>query len=509
MLLAPSLIHQVLSKRDVITRVNNHGAVYRMIKTSWGDSNEEMAKTIPENAIFGPIHGVLRDMMKEDFVVPALSGTVKAVEDNISTMVSGLASPVDMTRWERTSEVEVAPPDRGYDLAWVAEANLYNLIRDFVGDLTTGVLMGTDFAANFPNILEDVWALDKVLIPLLLGAPEWLPSMRAGVRARSRIQDAIKEHHIAYLKHVRGEEPGSRWENMDDVSSVMKNRILVWEEHEASIDVSTRAQVPILWAMNVNAPVVIFWMVWYIFSNPALLQEIREEVAPYVKVRKQDSFALGGIKEKEKAEIDLEGLRKKCPLLQGAFLETMRIETAGSSYKYVKEELMLEESEEDAVIFGRSKDDRRKYVFNKGEYLVVPHSFHQNDERYFSNPEKFDARRFWIQEGEKGGDGAVRVDYKTMRPWGGGNEVCKGRKFAEYEVVLFVAAVATFWEIEPAAEKPWYAGLGEDLGGVVKMGGQEKGEWRHPGRWEGAGAVQPKNMKNCRVKIWRREVPAA
>ena len=511
-LVAPSLTHQLLTKRDVISKINMHGAIFRMISTSWGDHDEEMRKTIDEDKIFGPVHGVLRGMMREEFVTPSLARTTTDVAANIQSMISGLPSIIDMPRWERTATVEITYPNPADKSAWVAEGNLFYLIRDFVGDLTTGVLMGNDFASNFPNILDDLWTMDPMLIPALLGLPEWLPNMRQGVRARARVIDAVREHHVAYNKHVRGEDPGARWGNMDDVSSVMRNRVLAWDEAGASIDVAARGDVPVFWAMNVNAPVVIFWMVWYIFSNPTLLKEIREEIAPYFKLTKPEDGGArvgggGGFREQDKVQIDLEGLRKKCPLLQGTFMETTRLETAGTSFKYLSEDVVLEESEEDAVIFGRAKEDRRSFVFRKGEYVVVPHAFHQNDERYFENPESFDARRFWVTKHEKDGEAEVKVDYKTMKPWGGGNEICKGRKFAEGEVVLFTAAVVMFWEMERVDELPWYAGLGEDVGGVLKMEGK-KGVWKHPGRSLGAGAFQPTRMGECRVKIWRREMSA-
>ena len=515
-LVAPSLTHQLLTKRDVVNKINMHAAVFRMVSTSWGDHKEEMRKTIDEDIIFGPVHGVLKGMMREEFVTPSLTRTTAAVAANIQSMISGLPSIIDMPRWERTAAVEITYPNPNDKSAWVAEANLFYLMRDFVGDLTTGVLMGNDFASNFPNILDDVWTMDPMLIPALLGLPEWIsPTMLRGANARGRVFDAVREHHTAYLKHVRGEDPGARWGNMDDVSSVMRNRVLAWDEAGASIDVAARGDVAVFWAMNVNAPVVIFWMVWYIFSNPALLKEIREEISPYFKIRNPDSAAVSGFKEQPKVEIDLDGLRKKCPLLQGTFMETTRLETAGTSFKYLSDDIVLEESEEDALLFGRAKDDRQKYILKKGEYVVVPHSFHQNDERYFENPQTFDARRFWVRkhqhskntEKEDASEDEITVSYKTMKPWGGGNEICKGRKFAEGEVVLFAAAVVMFWDMEPVDEKPWYAGLGEDVGGVLKIDGK-KGTWKHPGHSLGAGALQPKRMGECRVRMWRREVLA-
>ena len=502
MLVAPSLGHQLLTKRDVIQKVNMRDAVYRIMETFWGDHNKVMRNTITQEALFGPIHGALTNMMREEFVISSLSYTTKAVEDNITSMISGLSSIVDMPRWERTAGVEVTPSSKSL----TAEANLFHLIRDFVGDMTTAVLMGNDFATNYPDCVADVWTADPAMIPLMLGVPEWFPSMHASVRARNRLIDAVTEHHTAYIKYTRGEDPGMKWGNMDDVSTVIRDRALALDKAGSDAVTAGRCNAVIIWAMNVNAPIIIFWMIWHIYNDPTLLADLRAEIAPYVKLHKSTG-ATGGIKEKDDVEINLDGLRKKCPLLQGTFLETMRMETASNSYKNVTEDFMLEESEEDAVIFGRSKDDRRRYLFKKGEFVVIPHSAHQSDERYFPEPQKFDARRFWVKKEVKGEEDEIRVDYKTMRPWGGGKEVCKGRRFAEGEVVLFVAAVVAFWEIEPAEEKPWYAGLGEDVGGVLKMGGGAKG-WRHPGRKEGVGAVQPKDMDRCRVILKRREVTA-
>ena len=535
MIISPSMIHQLLTSRAVASKVNMRDMTYRVIKAFWGDSSEEMKDTIPEDTIFGPIHDVLKGMMREEFVVNALAATVAAVENNISTMISGAEGVIDMERWERTAQVEIAPSQSssGKGSGWTAEANLFALIRDFVGDLTTPVLMGKDFAANYPHILSDLWAADTAFLPLMIGLPAWLPHLAPAARARDRLVDAVKQHHIAYLKYVKGEDPGPQWGDMSDVSSLMRDRCLAWDKEGASLDVAARGDAAVLWAMNVNAPVIIFWMCWYIFADPQLLSDMRTEVAPYVKVRREEGGAVGGVREKQNAaELDLDGLRKKCPLLQGVFLETMRCETSSTSYKKITDDIVLEESEEDALIFGRTKDDRKRYVLKKGDFAVVPHSVHQNDPRYFEHPERFDARRFWtVQSGKDGkvqpngtsntssaerpdeepAKEEVEVSYKTMKPWGGGKEVCKGRRFAEGEVVLFVAAIVMFWDIEPADTKPFYAGLGEDMRGILKMDGRKKeggrgGSWRHPGRKEGTGALQPRDLGGCRAQLTRREV---
>ena len=69
-----------------------------------------------------------------------------------------------------------------------------------------------------------------------------------------------------------------------------------------------------------------------------------------------------------------------------------------------------------------------------------------------------------------------------MKVWGGGKTLCKGRAFAEREVVIFAAAIVMAWEIEP-----------------IENGGQ----WVHPGRNNGGSANVPK--KGIKVRMWRRE----
>jgi Cytochrome P450 len=503
-LLAPSLTHQLLTKRDIFNKVNMHELIWRVVKTFGGDHNEDIRRTVSEEAAFGSIHGALSGMMREEFVTTSLRSTVDAVQDRIIDMVSGLRGVIDMERWERAAQVEIL--DAGNNVEeWTAEANLFYLIRGFVTDLTLPVLMGREFLVNYPGVADDVFTAEKALNRFVMGIPEWFPNMHAPVRARNRLVAALQDHRAAYLKYAGGDDPGTRWGDMDDVSSVMRDRAFAWRDAGVNAELAGRVDAMVLIAFNINAPYVIFWMVWYIFSDAELLQDIREEVAPYFKMRSSDEATTGSVKEKEKPDIDLDGLRLRCPLLQGVFAETLRLESQNSSYKYVNEDVILEESEEDAVIFGRSKDDKRTYVLRKGEYAVVPHGVHQVDPRYFAKPHEFDARRFLTTK-EKATNGEATLDYKTMKPWGGGKEICKGKKFAEGEALVFAAAIVAFWNVESIAEKPWYAGLGEDLGGVLKMGGGEKGAWKHPGRDGSPQTSHPKDVGACRVKMWRRDV---
>lgn len=251
--------------------------------------------------------------------------------------------------------------------------------------------------------------------------------------------------------------------------------------------------------MNVNANQVIFWLVWYIYATPSLLSEIRREVSPYVKFVPPPSNGLP-ISEAPRLSIDIDALWHKCPLLKSAFFETMRIEAAAVSYKKIEADFVVTESEEDARLLGKAHAD--SYVLGKDEYICIPHNVHQNDGRYWRDPGRFEPRRFWnlgdqdanVANGHTGSSDVkpvdmddesyanIKVDYGTMKVWGGGKQSCKGKTFAEREVVLFAAAIVSQWDMMPT-----------DNGG----------KWVHPGRIVSAGTGSPK--KEVKVRISRRE----
>ena len=482
----PSLAKQILVDRSSPITMNDF--IYHVMKNFWDDKGA--IKAVDPTLLWGNIHGVLASMLRENFVTTAIKGTVDMVQDRTWNLVSGAASPVDQMIWERQGNVEIHALKNG-DRDFVAEASLFPLIRYYVGDIATTVLFGKNFMENNPTIMPDLWEMDTQFNLFLAGAPSWFPGMGGPAKARERIIEAITEHHDALFKYLDSKDPGSRWNDMSDVSSVIRDRAIEFRAAGSSPRGWATGNGAVLWAMNINANPVIFWMVWWIFSTPSLLQEIREEVAPYVRLQKPADNGLP-IKDQPKLDIDIAALWSKCPLLKGAFYETMRLEAASMSYKMVESDFVVYEDEKDAKLLG--KKEPQSWLLKKGELICIPHGVHQSDEKYFRDPERFDPRRFWAKEAytEKGKNGhangaidddtEVKVEYKTMKVWGGGKQMCKGKTFAEREVVLFAAAIVMQWDISP-----------------VENGGR----WVHPGRKIGAGAVNPK--KDVRVHMKRRE----
>lgn len=492
----PSLAKQILIDRT--SPVTMEPFVYHTMKFFWDDRGT--VRKIDPSRLWGPIHGVLSGMLRESFVTSAIKGTVDTVQEHTWNLVSGAESPVDQAIWEREARVEIVSRSDG-EHPLVAEASLHPLMRHFVGDIASTVLMGRNFMENNPNIMIDLFEMDTQFNLFMVGAPTWFPGMGGPSRARERVIAAVEEHHEALFKYLDGKDPGSRWDDMSDVSSVMVDRAKAFRDAGSLPRGYATGDAAILWAMNINANPVTFWMIWYIFADDCLLQEIRREIGPYVKLCQPPPSSLP-IKEAPRLSIDIASLWSKCPLLKGAFFETMRLEAASLSYKMIEEDFVVTESEEDARMLG--KTEPQSFLLHKDELICIPHGVHQSDEKYFRDPDRFDARRFWTRDnhdGDKGekaqpqpqatpspesahdGDNAdIRVEYGTMKVWGGGKQMCKGKTFAEREVVLFAAAVIMQWDIVPVTDG---------------------GKWIHPGRKVGAGAGSPK--KDVRVRLTRRE----
>lgn len=188
-----------------------------------------------------------------------------------------------------------------------------------------------------------------------------------------------------------------------------------------------------------NANLVVYWQILYILATPGLLGRIRSELSTCATVSKP--FSIGTISEAPKLTISHEALSKKCPLLRSTYLETLRLCNQPWSIRQIATDV--------AITGDKKSSDPVSFVMHKGEYATTPHDLHMRDPKYFKNPLDFDPERFIVHNE----DGSLSTDIGTIRPYGGGPSMCKGRAYAEKECLSLVAGVLAFWDIEPADEK--------------------------------------------------------
>jgi cytochrome P450 len=161
--------------------------------------------------------------------------------------------------------------------------------------------------------------------------------------------------------------------------------------------------------------------------------------------------------------MDLTAPSMNCQLLKAFIFETYRMANEPTSIRYVARPVTLEDGE-------------FKHELTPGTWLSAPHWLINRDPSVFAEPDKFHPERFLETDSESGKSVAR---YGRLRPWGAGASMCKGRTFAEKEIMSLGAAIISLWDMGPAS-----------------------GSWKIPGMIPGTGVKRP--VKDIRVLITRR-----
>ncbi|KAL2869908.1 cytochrome P450 [Aspergillus lucknowensis] len=459
--MSPSLAKEVLA---VQAPVNNHDMVGYFMRNVWDDKGAVAA--MDQNVLWGKIHRAVYQLNREPFLSQAGHVVTTNIERETLHLVSSQKRQIQ--RQQRAAVVVHGPTE--------FEASFFPLVRHFVADIVLPALFGTGFMQKYPDIAADLFQFDSSFGLFLMGLPSWMPvpGLRESAAARDRVKRAMEDLHDAISG--RSGTASGYWNGVEDVSSVMKERVRLWEEATAggsscSKEAYIASHAFLLWVTLINANVIVFWLLFHIYQDSSLLAAIREEVSPFIQVED------GG----DTVKLNSPDIRTQTPLLQSAFLETMRLYTQSNSFKNVQADFTVTESETDqwpresgGCLSSGSKacqNSQTVYQLQKGDIICVPFGVHQSDARYWDCPEKFDGRRFLIPGPQAGAAGKTSVDYTRISPWGSGASLCKGQKLSSREVLEVTAAILVCWDVEPAGTTGWvHPGLARAGGTAVPKG---------------------------------------
>jgi hypothetical protein len=429
----PSLVRQVFAQKAAV--LSKEKILYWFMRVAFGDG--DAAKK--ENAAFHESHKALNLMLKDDFVTEATTKTARAVEMKVGSLVTSFPNTEPKSKefeaWEKAGDV-VFNEDGSVD------ANFYGLIVNYVGQIVIDMLYGKALIKNNPDLQKDLWDFDEGVHHLVSSLGTFTAAGRRAKAARKALVKGMEEWHAAMAAVQRGEDPGPHYQDLNDASEVMRLRVKTWVDSNASAKLQSTNDVSVIWGVNVNSNKNIFWMLLQIYAQAELLSDVREELAAYVKVSPTGECGENGF---PKLDIDVDGLCKHCPLIKASFYETMRMNMSGLGIRQVNKDLVLTESAADATMFGKTKP--QSYRIPAGSSLVLSNGTMQQDPRIFEEPDKFRPRRFI--EGY-GTEEPIRVSMKNLHTFGGGLYKCKGRYFAEKEVLIFAASILIMWDVKPA-----------------------------------------------------------
>ncbi|KAK4959248.1 hypothetical protein LTR10_004050 [Elasticomyces elasticus] len=383
-----------------------------------------------------------KHLLSEPSLGDLVKQTARRIQGTIVDLVTGNESLVDQTPWEKTSNTYLATDEKSGEP--VVEASLLPLIRDYAAQTANPSLIGSDFFANYPDFLDDLWIFDRAFLLLATGLPRWIPipALTKAHLARRRMLAKLETFHEAMEKHYEnGEDAGTDWGSLDDVGSLVKARMAVYRKHNWSIRARAATELSLLWAANANSDTLIFWMINRIYADKTLLEKVRKEIAPYVVFVEMPSDL--PIAEPPRLErFDVDGLSNNCPLLKSSYIESLRLDAAPWSFRVIKEDFVLQ---------GRG-EGAEGWRLRKGDCAHIAHDLHSTDPKYFDDPMEWRADRHIKYEND---DKHGAADMGSIRPYGGGASMCKGRAFAFKQSMMYTAAIVAMWDIEPAGGGLW------------------------------------------------------
>ena len=291
---------------------------------------------------------------------------------------------------------------------------LFRWIRQAFSSSSTEAIYGpgNPFTRQ-PELAELFWDFDEGLTPLLFGMPT--PSARKAHASRAKVIKAMNEYF----------ERGDQERGMP----VIKARYKVNKKYGATLDDMSRFEIGDCIGILINATPTLFWSMLHIYSNPALLSSLREEMDAHIASHLSD--------DKKIHNIDIGTLQEDCPLLVSTFREVLRYHTHNSTSRWVSEETLLAD----------------RYLLKKDSVLLMPGGVvHMDASIWGEDVESFNARRFLKQDSKSA---KTKLHPGAYRAWGGGTSLCPGRFFATTEITSVLAMFVARYDLNPANGNAW------------------------------------------------------
>lgn len=199
---------------------------------------------------------------------------------------------------------------------------------------------------------------------------------------------------------------------------LIKDRYELFCERGLPLKDIARHEVGSTLALLLNTIQAVFWLVYHLFSNPAVLAECRRELSEAVT------------ENNGTCTVDLAYIKTSCPVFLSTFKETLRFRGINVAARIVLNDTLVGE----------------QYLLKKGGVVLIPGIVQHNSKSvYGDDAALFNHRRFVRESGSK----PKRFDPLAFRIFGGGSVVCPGRYFATTEILALAAMIALQFDVRP------------------------------------------------------------
>ncbi|KAI1346611.1 cytochrome P450 [Xylaria sp. FL0043] len=285
-------------------------------------------------------------------------------------------------------------------------------LRHQVTLATTDAVYGPYNPFRVKEVEAAFWAFEQETTSLFLLPQCFSPK---AVRNRKVVSDAFQNYYQhGYHEHA---------------SALIKNFYAAECSHGYALPDRARFEVGNALGMLENIYPAVFWLIFYVFSNPRALRRIRKEVSNITAT----SIRKAGGKQIHQHVLDLNKVNSHCPFLVSTFKETMRIHSAGVSIRQVCQDTILHNT----------------YRLKKDATILMPTiSIHTDPSIWGADALSFNYERFLSDKTAT--PHKERASPAAFRTFGGGTTLCPGRHFATTQIMVWISMLAMRFDVEPA-----------------------------------------------------------
>ncbi|KAF2279512.1 cytochrome P450 [Westerdykella ornata] len=279
---------------------------------------------------------------------------------------------------------------------------LYQWIREDMVMSITNAVYGPGNPFKYSYVREGFWEFESRMMYLLLG----LSALAKGsIRARETIVESFRRYYAS-----NGHRSGA---------GITRTRYEYNAKNQIPLEDIARFELGGMVALITNIVPTTFWVVYHIYSDPALLEACRNEV-------NGETCETNDPEGRKLRTICLSGLENSCPSLMAVVKEVLRLHTVGTSVRRVMEDHMLS----------------GKYLLKKGSIVTIPGQVQHSDKAIWGQDAgQFNHERFLTP--------ARHIPPSAFRAFGGGVSLCPGRHFATSMILAFTAMLIMRFDFVP------------------------------------------------------------
>jgi cytochrome P450 len=413
LIFSPSAVQALFRSKATTRELFNQQVVAR----SFGLSTEDVAR----------LHGLDERGMRKDFEKPDLDPVhIHEAINNEKLLKSDAVNELtkEFSRVFR-DEVQTELSGKGQ----TREVGLYAFLRPLVFKASTIALMGEKILQSYPELEDDFFEYDNVMLDLFLGLPKTI--IPKAFRIREKTIAGVLRWHNELAKEGRSTptDPDGEvgWEPYYG-SRTNRARQIFYEKIGLSMHGRAGLDLGMMFGLLSNATPTVGWIMMHLLDpngDATLLPRVLEEVKT---ARMEDGT------------LDVPKLTT-LPLLQSIFQETLRLYSDTLVTRLVLEDLSL------------PIEERGNVLVKKGSLAMAPTWLGHRDTQAWdveAHPsDSFYAERFITMNPETGKPiFSMNGTLGKLFPFGGGKNICPGRVFAKQEVFAALAMVLLTFEFE-------------------------------------------------------------